>query len=211
MDDKDLRALVMDELDYEPEVDASAIGVTVKEGVVSLYGHVNSFFERMAAEDSVRRVRGVRAIANEIEVDLKGDAIVSDDEIALRAARILDWDYLLNTQDFQIRVQRGQIDLEGRTHALFLKHRAKFLLTGLPGVRGVFNHIIVEPPLEKGDIANRISAALSRLAEKEVKDLNIQVLDGKVILRGQVGTLLEKRRIEERRRTHRVSGMWKAI
>lgn len=197
MKDSELKKRVLEELEYEPQVDATSVGVTVKAGVVSIYGHVGSFLQKMAAEDGVRRVHGVRAIANEIDVNLPGDAVVSDDEIALRAARILDWDELLGREDFSIRVQRGQIDLDGETDALFLKCRAGLLLAPLPGVTRVNNHIRVVPPLQRGDIAERIGAALDRLAEREAEDIRIEVHDGAVTLHGQVGSLLQKARIEE--------------
>ena len=196
MKDRELKKLVLEELEYEPQVDPTSIGVTAKDGVVSIYGHVKSFLQRMAAEDAVRRVRGVRAIANEIDVNLPGDAIVEDDEIARRAARIFDWDYLLGKEDIRIRVQRGQIELEGETGALFIKRRAELLLARLPGVTQVLNHIRVVPPARKDDIADRIAAALGRLARSEARALRIDVQDGEVTLRGQVGSLLEKERVE---------------
>lgn len=197
MKDSELKKRVLAELDYEPQVDAVAIGVTVKDGIVSVYGHVTSFLQKMAAEDAVRRVRGVRAIANEIDVNLPGDAIVNDDEIAWRAARILDWDPLLGNAGFRIRVQRGQVDLEGETEALYLKRRAELLLARLPGVTRLSNHVRVVPPVARADIAGRIGAALGRLARREAQEIGIEVRDGEVILRGQVGSLLEKAQVEE--------------
>lgn len=197
MKDSELKKLILEELEYEPQVDATSVGVTVKAGVVSIYGHVGSFLQKMAAEDAVRRVHDVRAIANEIDVNLPGDAVVSDDKIALRAARILDWDALLGKQGIQIRVQRGQIDLDGDVEALFLKRRAGLLLAALPGVTRVNNHILVAPPAQRDDIAERIGAALDRLAERKTKDIRINVHNGEVTLSGQVGSLLQKARIEE--------------
>ena len=197
MKDSELKKLVLEELEFEPQVDATSIGVTVKAGVVSIYGHVSSFLQKMAAEDAVRRLRGVRAIANEIDVNLQGDAIVHDDEIALRAARILDWDELLGTEAIRVRVQRGQVDLEGETDALFLKQRAGLLLAHLPGVTRVNNHIRVVPPVRRDDIAERIAAALDRLAEQEAREIGIEVCDGEVTLHGEVASLLQKTRIED--------------
>ena len=174
MKDRELKKLVLEELEFEPQVDATSIGVAVKEGVVSIYGHVNSFLQKMSAEDATRRVRGVRAIANEIDVNLPGDAIVNDDEIALRAARIFDWDPLLGKETIRIRVQRGRIDLEGDTSAMFIRRRAELLLARLPGITGVSNHIRVVPPVQKQDIARLIEAALQRLAEREAGDIGIE-------------------------------------
>jgi len=86
MDDKDLRGRVLAELDYDPSLNAANIGVTVEQGVVTLTGHVAHFAEKVAAERAVRRVKGVRAIAEEIEIRLPRDKKISDDEIAKRAA-----------------------------------------------------------------------------------------------------------------------------
>ncbi|MEZ5997828.1 MAG: BON domain-containing protein [Hyphomonas sp.] len=194
--DSELKKRVLDELAYEPQVDASSIGVTARDGVVSIYGHVRSFLERVLAEEAVRRVRGVRAIANEIDVNLPGDAYVGDDEIALRAARIFDWDHLLGKERFSIRVQGGKIDLDGETDALFLKRRAELLLAQLPGVVGVFNHIRVVPPVQKADIAQKITAALERLIQGEAANIHIDVHDGDVTLRGKVDSLLQKDSVE---------------
>lgn len=197
MKDRELKKLVVEELEFEPQVDATSIGVAVKDGVVSIYGHVNSFLQKMAAEDATRRVRGVRAIANEIDVNLPGDAIVHDDEIALRAARIFDWDPLLGKEDIRIRVQRGHIDLEGETSAMFVKRRAELLLTRLRGITGVSNHIRVVPPVHQNDVARQIGAALKRLAERDADNIGIEVENGNLTLRGQVDSLLKKQRIEE--------------
>jgi len=196
VNDSELKKRVLEEPDYEPQVDASSIGVTAKDGVVSIYGHVSSFLQRLLAEEAVRRVGGVRAIANEIDVNLPGDAIVGDDEIALRAARIVDWDSLLGKVNIWIRVQGGKIDLDGQTDALFIKRRAERLLSRLPGVTGVFNHIRVVPPVQKGDIAAKIGAALERLSQDRAKAIDIDVQDGDVTLRGTVGSLLEREQVE---------------
>ncbi|MEZ5954192.1 MAG: BON domain-containing protein [Hyphomonas sp.] len=194
--DRELKQRVLEELEYEPQVNASSVGVTAKDGIVAIYGHVTSFLERVLAEDAVRRVRGVRAIANEIDVNLPGDAHVNDDEIAFRASRLFDWDHLLSKANFSIRVQGGKVDVDGETDQLHLKRRAEMLLAQLPGVVAVFNHIRVVPAPQKADIAQKIGAALARQAQGEADAIRIEVRDGDVTLRGKVGSLLEKDSVE---------------
>lgn len=192
MKDVDLKLAILDELDFEPRINASDVGITVDSGVVTLYGHVRSFTEKMAAENAVKRVRGVHAIADDIEVRLNGDPTQFDDDIARRAATILGWDLLVDSDDVEIRVQRGRIDLDGEVSYGFQRRRAEKLLGSIPGVRGVFNHLIVRQRAKETDIKSRIEEALHRQADRDASHVHIQVADGKVILTGQVGTLPEK-------------------
>ena len=112
MDDLELRRNILDELDYEPSVDAANIGVAVKGGIVTLTGHVPSYAEKVAAERAVRRVRGVRAIAEEIEIRVPNEKRTSDDEIAKRAADILRWDTTVPKDAIEITVQHGWVPLQ---------------------------------------------------------------------------------------------------
>lgn len=197
MKDRELKKRVLEELEFEPRVDATFIGVSAKNGIVSIYGHVGSFLQKMAAEEAAQRVRGVRAIANELDVNLPGDAVVQDDEIARRAAHLLDWDEFLGGEDIAVSVRNGRISLAGETGALFLRERAGLLLARLPGVTGVSNHVRVVPAPEAGDIAGQIRAAFDRLAVPGAGDIRIEVQDGEVTLRGEVGSFPEKTRMEE--------------
>lgn len=192
MRDTELQQAVLDELDFEPRVNAAHIGVTAKDGVVSIYGHVGSFVERMAAEAAVQRVRGVWAIANELDVNLPGDAVFPDDEIALRAARILDWDPVLTEEGFTIRVQRGQLELNGQTDSFFKKERATSVVAHLQGLRGIYNHIHVIPTASPDDLKVRIRNAILRQSLRDSNRIQIDVDKGRVTLTGQVDSLIEK-------------------
>ena len=107
MDDLTLKGFVEDELEWEPRIDAADIGVAVEDGVVTLMGHVSSFAEKLAAEDAAKRVKGVRAIAQEIEVRLSGRPKTDDDEIARKAADVLDWDVSVPDGKVQVRAPCG--------------------------------------------------------------------------------------------------------
>ena len=196
MKDLDRKALILDELDYDPAVDGEDIGVVVDSGVVTLYGHVKSFTERMAAERAVQRVEGVRAIANEISVRLPGDP-PEDDDIARRADRLIEWDPFLIGDRIQIRVQHGRVDLEGEVQWRFQKKRASKILEHLDGVVGVYNHLQIKQAARTKDVEKRIETALQRRFHHGARSVHVVVADQKVILTGKVRNLAERKLIEE--------------
>lgn len=196
MKDLDRKALILDELDYDPAVDGEDIGVVVDSGVVTLYGHVKSFTERMAAERAVQRVEGVRAIANEISVRLPGDP-PEDDDIARRADRLIEWDPFLIGDRIQIRVQQGRVDLEGDVQWRFQKNRASKILEHLDGVVGVYNHLQIKQAARTKDVEKRIETALQRRFHHGARSVHVVVADEKVILTGKVRNLAERKLVEE--------------
>jgi osmotically-inducible protein OsmY len=195
MNDLDRKALILDELEYDPAVDAEDIGVVVDSGVVTLYGHVKSFTQRMAAERAAQRCEGVRAIANEIVVRLPGDA-PADDDIATRAAQIIAWDPFVLGDGINLRVQHGHIDLEGEVQWRFQKLRASKLLEHLDGVIGVHNHLRIKPVARTKDVKERIETALQRSFHHGARSVYIVVADEKVILTGKVKSLAERKLVE---------------
>jgi osmotically-inducible protein OsmY len=113
MDDKALRQNIIDELDFEPSINAANIGVAVEKGVVTLTGHVESYAEKIAAERAVERVRGVRAVAQEIEVRYAGHQRRADDEIAQRSLDIINWSVQVPSDSIKVEVEHGWITLRG--------------------------------------------------------------------------------------------------
>lgn len=187
MDDKALKGLIEDELDWEPRVNAANIGVAVKDGVVTLMGHVPSYVEKIAAEEATRRVKGVRAIAQEIEVRLDGrGAPLKDDQIAEKSANVLDWDVSVPHRKVQARVQNGWVTLTGEVDWNFQREAAQRCVSNLPGVRGVSNSIAVKERATPSDIKDRIEKALIRHAETEAKGIRVSVTNGKVTLEGKI-------------------------
>jgi osmotically-inducible protein OsmY len=176
----------LDELDYEPSVDTANIGVAVKGGIVTLTGHVPSYAEKVAAERAVRRVRGVRAIAEEIEIRVPNEKRTSDDEIAKRAADILHWDTIVPKDAIEITVQHGWVTLNGTVDWNFQRSAAETDIHRLSGVAGVHNRIKIEPRLRISDLQRRIEGALKRNAEIEAKDIRITEHGGTVTLTGTV-------------------------
>ena len=202
MSDIQLRQNVLDELEFEPSIDAAHIGVTVDDGVVTLTGHLSSYAEKIAAEEAVRRVKGVRAIAEEIEVRYPGQKQTSDDEIAKRALNILQWDTFLPHENIRLTVHKGLVTLTGEVQWYFQKSGAEKAIRKLSGVTGVVNDITVKPAAKVADIKSKIEDALKRHAEVEAEGIRITVLNDEVTLNGKVESWDERQAV--------ISAAWSA-
>lgn len=196
MDDKDLRRDVLDELDFNPSLDAANIGVAVHDGVVTLTGHVGSYAEKVEAERVVRRIRGVRAIAQEIEVRYADDKKVEDDQIAGRALAIIDWSVHLPKQTIQVKVSGGWITLTGSVPWQYQMAAAEAAVRRLSGVQGVPNLIEVKPDVRPTLIKDRILEAFKRGALFEADAIKVSVAGDKVILEGAVTAWAEREAAE---------------
>jgi osmotically-inducible protein OsmY len=190
--DKAIQHDVMAELEWEPSLDAANIGVAVHNGVVTLSGHVGSYLEKRTAERAVRKVNGVRAIAQELSVVLPGDRKVADDAIAERASRIIAWNVGAPPGAVQIKVERGWITLSGEVDWQYQKERAERDVEKLSGVVGVINHMTVKARVSPADIRGKIEAAFRRNAELESSGITVRAEDTKVILSGQVHAWYER-------------------
>ncbi len=195
-DDLTLQAMVMAELEWEPSLDAAHIGVTAKNGVVTLCGFVDSYAAKTAAERAAARVQGVKAIAEEIEVRLPSHQKHADDEIAERAVRILNWDIEVPHDRIHVKVEHGVVTLTGNVNYQFQRVAAESAVRRLGGTRGVTNLIRVVPaagpPMDPDVVQQRIENALRRNAEVEASRIDVSVDGGKVTLRGQVRTWFER-------------------
>lgn len=196
MDDIALRRNILDELEFEPRVDAADIGVVARDGIVTLTGHVGTYAEKDAAEKAVRRVKGVRAIAQEMDVRILGPRRTDDDDIARRAVKMVDWNISIPKQMVQIRVCKGVVTLTGKVEWQYQKNAAAAAVRDLAGVVGVSNLIDVVPGISADDVKRRIENALERDAELEAQAIRVDVSDGKVTLKGNVRTLSERRAAE---------------
>jgi len=196
MSDLQLRQDVLDELEYDPSFDAANIGVAAEDGVITLTGHVKSYAEKIAAETAVRRVRGVRAIAEKIEVRYPGAPKTSDDEIAKRALDVLAWYAAIPESALKVKVENGIISLSGEVGWQFQRNAAEAAVRRLSGVRGVVNGITIKPKVHAADIQQKIENALKRHAEVEAKQIQVMVADDKVTLRGKVDNWDERDAVE---------------
>lgn len=196
MTDLALRQNILDELEFEPSIDAAHIGVAVEDGIVTLTGHVSSYWEKTTAENVVKRVKGVKGLAEEIEVRLVGLKGTADDEIAKRAVDAITWNVSIPRDKVQVKVQDGWITLTGRLEWQYQKNAAAEAVRGLAGVVGVANQIEINPRASVSDIKKRIENALKRNAETEAQTIRVIVRDGKVTLEGKVRALSERQAAE---------------
>ena len=192
MSDRTLKQAVEDELEWEPSINAEHIGVTAEDGVVTLTGHVGSYAEKFTAEKAVRRVKGVRAIAQEIEIRFPNDKKTSDDQIAKRALDIISWDSTIPKDKVQVRVQDGFVTLSGQVDWRYQRTDAEYAVRKLAGIKGLFNDIQVKPKVQAIDVKQRIENALKRNADLEASSIKVSVLNGRVTLDGKVKALYER-------------------
>ncbi|WLG47000.1 BON domain-containing protein [Pseudomonas sp. FP1740] len=197
MNDLSLRQSIMDELEFQPEIEAANIGVTVDNGVVTLTGHVKSYAQKVSAERAVKSIKGVRAVAEEIQVRPMKGAGTADDAIASRALNILTWSSDIPEQDIKVIVQKGWITLEGEVDWQYQKETAEMAVRKLSGVVGVDNRLTLRPQVNVEDIQRRIEEALKRNAEVDAQEIHVKVEGDVVKLEGKVH-LWRERKIAER-------------
>lgn len=192
MSDKQVRQMIIDELDFEPSIDAAAIGVAVENGVATLSGHVGSYAEKLAVEQAVRRVRGVRAIAEEIQIRYPADKKIHDDEIAKRALDIIAWNAIV-PDAVTVKVEKGWVHLTGTVAWHFQREAAEAAVRRLSGVLGVSNRIEIREAAKVPDVKRKIEDALKRSAELEAGAIRVRVDEGgKVTLEGKVHAWYER-------------------
>ncbi|KNY06764.1 ornithine aminotransferase [Achromobacter piechaudii] len=192
MSDAALRERVLSALAFEPSIDELHIGVSVEDGVVTLTGHVGTYAQKLAAEDTVQRVKGVRGIAQEIEVRAAADKQLADDQIAARALSIMAWDATIPDGNVQVKVQHGWVTLSGTVDWFYQREAAACAVHKLSGVMGVSNLINVAPTVQAGDIKRKIEAALQRSAQIEAGRIAVSVHGTTVVLDGSVNSWVER-------------------
>ncbi|WP_047462167.1 BON domain-containing protein [Rhizobium rhizogenes] len=197
MSDLEIRRDILDELEFDPSVDAANIGVSVENGVVTLSGHVKSYAEKMAADAIAQRVKGVRAIAEEIDVRWPERKKHADDEIASRALDIIAWDTALPDGAIDVKVQRGWVTLSGQVRWHFQRMAAENAVKKLGGVLGVTNYLTIRQLVGMSDIKDRIERALRRNAEIEADGIRVRVSESKVVLEGDVHAWNERHAAEQ--------------
>ncbi|KAA6170223.1 BON domain-containing protein [Pseudomonas veronii] len=196
MSDLSLRKAILEELEFQPQIDAANIGVAVEKGVVTLTGHVSSYDQKVRAERAVKAVKGVRAVAEEIQVRLNKGAGTADDTIAARALSIISWSADVPPNAVKVIVQHGWITLEGEVDWQYQKETVEKAVRKLSGVLGVDNRLTLSPRVDVVDIRKRIEDALKRNAEVDAKDIHVRV-DGDVVrLDGKVHLWRERKLVE---------------
>jgi len=196
MTDKNLKQHVQSALDWEPSLDASDIGVSVDEAVVTLRGNVASYAEKMTAERVALRLYGVKAVANDLAVHLVSAFERTDTEIAQAAVTALKWNTMVPNDRVTVTVSNGWLALNGTLDWQYQKDVAARTVRDLTGVKGVSNDIIVKPRVKTVDVRDKIEAAFKRSAEIDARRVNVTATDGKVILSGNVHSWAERQEAE---------------
>lgn len=196
--DEQIQRDVLSELKWDARVQPNEIGVAVKDGIVTLTGWVDSFIKKWAAEEAAHRVRGVRAVANDIEVRLTPSDERTDADIAAAVTRALEWDSLVPVDRIKVTVSKGWVTLEGEVPWAYQRSDAERIARRTTGVRGVSNRIVVRPDskLSPAEMKRKIEEALVRNAEMDAERINVEVDGSKVILTGTVRAWAEKQEAE---------------
>jgi osmotically-inducible protein OsmY len=189
--DAQLKADVTDELAWDPAINATNVGVMVKDGVVTLAGHLDSFAEKHAVEQAVRKVSGVRGIALDLDVRLAASQQRTDSDIAQAATAALSLNSLVPAGKIKVEVENGWVTLTGQVDWGYQFASAEQCVRPLAGVRGLSNKITVKPRVQSRDIAQQISAALARQAAREARHIGIEVEGSVVTLSGKVHSMAE--------------------
>jgi osmotically-inducible protein OsmY len=184
--DAEIRRDVETELQWDPSVDEKKIGVIVSDGVVTLTGEVAHFAEKSAAEDVAKRISRVRAIANEIHVNIPIAGVRNDTDIAVAAANALRWHVATAGYEIKPVVTNGWVALTGKVQWGFQKNAAETAVGHLLGVRGVTNDIMVNMTVKAADVKQKIENAFKRHAILDCNDIQVKVDSATVILEGHV-------------------------
>ena len=196
--DEEIQRDLLEELGWEARVQPNEIGGTVRDGVVTLTGVVDNYAKKWAAERAAHRVRGVRAVANDIHVQLPTSAQRTDADVATAASRALEWDAFVPINDLDVTVSDGWVVVRGTVEWEYQRRAAERSLRRLAGVRGVTNGITVRPRPAPApdDLTKRIERALVRSVETDVRHLTVDASGDRVILDGTVRSWLEREEAE---------------
>jgi len=195
--DGHLQQLVLEELDWDKRVNPNEVGVSVKDGIVTLSGWVDSYTKRLAAQEAALNVLGVKAVANDVEVRLPSTAERTDAELAQVVLTALTWDADIPSDAIEVVVSHGWVTLQGVVDVPFQRQEAERVIHHLAGVKGVINRLTVRlsGPAPK-DVKERIERALLRNAETDSQQITVQVSGNKVVLQGKVRSYAELRAAE---------------
>jgi osmotically-inducible protein OsmY len=192
MDDKTLQSAVMNELKWDPKINAAHIGVTAKDGAITLSGYVDSYSEKYAAVRAAERVYGVKAIADEIEVRLPSSHVHDDSEIAEAIAHAFWWSVLI-PETVDVEVRNGFVTLRGEVAWNYEKEAAERVVRDIEGVKGVANVINVKPKVKTVEVKRRVEEAIERAAELDARGITVSTRNGTVELHGTVHSMFERR------------------
>jgi osmotically-inducible protein OsmY len=190
--DNALQLDVIAELKWEPSVNASNVGVEVKDGIVTLAGHVDTYAEKWDAERAAQRVAGVKAIAVEMDVKLAGSDKRTDADIARAATNVLQWTTSVPQDSVKIKVEAGWLTLSGEVEWEYQRQSAADGVRYLMGVTGISDQIVIKPKISSQAVRADIEAALKRRAQKDSRQISVAIDGHEVTLGGSVHSWSEK-------------------
>ena len=185
--DSQLKSDIEDELQWDPKVNAARVGVSVDKGVVSLFGAVDTYAEKVEAEAATKRVSGVRTVAQDLTVKLLVDHMRSDSEIAAAIQRALEWDVYVPAT-VTAKVERGTVTLEGQVTWNYEREAAERAVHHLAGVVAIRNSITLKPQTSATQVKESVLAALQRQATSDAKSIHVDTLGTKVTLTGHAAS-----------------------
>jgi osmotically-inducible protein OsmY len=190
--DANLKRDIQAELDWDPSINPANVGIAVKNGIVTLTGHLDTYAEKAAIERVVARVSGVHAVAVELDVKLAPGHVRSDSEIAATAEEAIRWSTLIPVDQVRLKVEKGWLTLTGEVEWDFQRRGAEHAVHSIRGVRGLSNLIKLASRSTPVDVATRIREALTRRAERESRDVQVTLSGSVVTLRGQVHSVPDR-------------------
>jgi osmotically-inducible protein OsmY len=194
--DLQLKKDIESELEWDPSIKANNVGVAVKEGIVTLTGHLETYAEKYATERAVQRVEGVKSVAVELDVKLDPAHKRTDADIAAAAESAMKWHSLVPTDRIKVRVEKGWVTLSGEVEWDYQRQQAVKAVRPLTGVVGVVDNITLKPKVSASNISHRIRDALARQAEREAKNIEVSVSGQTVTLHGKVHSWAERTAVQ---------------
>lgn len=195
--DAQIQQDVVAQFKWDPLLKASEIGVFVKDGVVTLSGQVDTYAKKLQAEQEVKKVAGVKAIAEDIQVGFSPISKRTDSEIAAAVVHALKWHTSIPEEKIKVKVEDGVVTLEGEVEWAFQRGAARNAVIPLEGVRRLLNHISLIYKITPVDLTQKIREAFQRSATLDADKIQVAMKGNKVILNGYVRSLAEKEDAEE--------------
>ena len=190
--DMQIQQDVIDQLKWEPVLNAAGIGVSVKNGIVTLSGMVDTYYKKITAENAAKKVVGVKAVAEDIQVGVSPITRITDTEIAETVLNSLKWNTLVPDEKIRIKVEDGVVNLEGEVEWDYQRNAAGISIETLPGVKRVNNLITIKPVANPTNVQQKIAAAFQRSATIDAGRISVEVVGRRVILSGKVRSIGEK-------------------
>lgn len=194
--DKEIQKDVMEELEWEPSLITGEIGVSVKNGIVTLSGTVDSYMKKVSAENAAKRVAGVKAVAEDIEISYTPQGKRTDTAIAEAVVDALKWHSAMQENKIRVKVDNGWVTLEGDVEWEFQKNSAHYMVENLHGVTGISNLIRIKPSANAVDVTRKINSAFHRSATLDAGKISVGVNGTRVTLSGKVRSHAEKKDAE---------------